>query len=191
MKAPSLLVAAALLGIAAAHATELVPLDATHESEGTVVKRLEFPDDPHGIASYEPPVGWAWSGDRDRLILVPETSASTMVVISRRPAAKAEALPDPVEERLAWVRARAPRDAEAVDFIAAAPAGLQIDGTEPLAVSYQYRYFGEDVRVTLWLLNRASEQLQFQLTSPAEAHAAVAHRFRRSLFTLNWGPRGS
>lgn len=174
---------------AAAAATDLQPMVGENELDGVVKSQLQFRDGVDTIGRYEPPAGWRYAGSPARLTLTPDWTNTASATITRRPAESAESIPVSPEERLAWAKACAPREAEDVAFVSAPPAEMQIDGIEPKVATYRYTLIGRNIRVTVYLLDREKEQLQFTVTSNDAEHGPVLEKFRRSLFTLNWGLR--
>ncbi len=173
----------------AATATDLRPVVGQNELDGVVQAELRFSDGVDAVARYEPPAAWRYAGSPARLTLTPDWTNTASATITRLPAESAESIPASPEERLVWAKARAPREAEDVAFVSAPPGEMQIDGIEPKVATYRYTLIGRNIRVTVYLLDRKKEQLQFTVTSNDSEHGPVLLKFRRSLFTLNWGPQ--
>lgn len=187
----SIIVAALALCAAGAHATDLRPVLGERKGDGVARQQLEFADGGSSMAFLDPPRGWSYSGSPTRLTLTPDWAGSAAATITRRPIAAAESIPASPEERAEWAKARAPREAENVEFVEGGPLGMQIDGIELFGATFRYTLVGREIRVTLWLLNRKEEQLQFQVMSNNAEHGPVVLAFRRSLYSMHWSPRQS
>jgi hypothetical protein len=142
----------------------LSPSLAEYELDGVKLKQLAFADGDKKVF-YQSPHGWDYSGSASQLTLRPPNKAQAEATISRIP------LPEPtsfdektvrklVEEAIASV----PKGSTNVELVSQEKNPVMIERKETLLVTLTYNFYGQAYGRSIMFLNRAKDQIRFQLT---------------------------
>jgi hypothetical protein len=164
MVRPLILALAGSLLIAPARAElDLTPKPSEYELDGVKFKQLAFSDGSK-IVTYAPPRGWDYSGSATQLTLRPpgKTEAEakiTKVALSQPASFDEETVNKLVQKAIASV----PPGSTNIQLVSREKNPLKIEGKETFLVTLSYSFYGNAYNRSILLLNRGTEQIQFQL----------------------------
>ncbi len=169
--------------IAAAHAgLQLTPKASEYFADGAKFTHLEFYDDGK-IATYEPPRGWAYSGNPAQLTLRPPNKAQAEITITRVPLSQPgsfdeESLKKLVSEAVALV----PKGSESISVVSQKKNPF-LRNKETFSITLSYTFYGQKYGRSILFLNRATDQIRFQLVSRMADFKDLQRTFQGSLST--------
>jgi hypothetical protein len=164
MVRPLILALAGSLLIAPARAElDLTPKPSEYELDGVKFKQLAFSDGSK-IVTYAPPRGWDYSGSATQLTLRPpgKTEAEakiTKVALSQPASFDEETVNKLVQKAIASV----PPGSTNIQLVSREKNPLKIERKETFLVTLSYSFYGNAYNRSILLLNRGTEQIQFQL----------------------------
>lgn len=157
----------------------------SHDSEldGVKLHQLVFQADGKQVF-YEPPRGWQYFGQEDRLRLVPPPGQQGEAFVSSRPLPQPQSFDEPTMKRLAEeVIASTPAGAKRVTLVSQEKNSVQIERKETFLVVINFELYGTPQARSVMFLNRDTEQLRFQLTCPQANFAKLQKQFFASHFS--------
>ena len=165
------------LFVTSAHAElQLRPKVVEYKGDGATFKHLEFSDGRNTV-TYQPPRGWACSGNTTRLTLRPPNKTQTEATITRVPLSEPgcfdeESLTTLVSDAVAQVI----KGSENISVVSQEKNLLMIQGKETFLITLSYTFYGQKYGRSILFMNRGNEQIRFQLTCHEadfnELHAA-------------------
>jgi hypothetical protein len=158
-----LALAGSLLTAPARAELDLTPKPSEYELDGVKFKQLAFSDGSK-IVTYAPPRGWDYSGSATQLTLRPpgKTEAEakiTKVALSQPASFDEETVNKLVQKAIASV----PPGATNIQLVSQEKNPLKIERKETFLVTLSYSFYGNAYQRSILLLNRGTEQIQFQL----------------------------
>jgi hypothetical protein len=154
------------LSIASARADlDLTPKLSEYELDGAKFKQLAF-SDGNNTVTYAPPRGWNYSGSVAQLVLQPPNKSQaeakiTKVMLSEPASFDEKTINKLVEEAIG----SAPRGSTDIQLVSQERNPLIIERKETLLIVLSYNFYGGAFSRSILFLNRANEQIRFQLTS--------------------------
>lgn len=175
---------ATLVALSARADIQFAPRQSEYVVEGMKFKQLSFSNGDSGEITYQPPPGWAYSGNAAKLTLRPAGKSQAEGTISRvllaRPSTFDEAETKKlIEETLASV----PKDSTDVAVVSEEKNPLKIGGKDTYIVIISYAYYGGIYKLSMMFTNRASEQVRFRFVSLASDFDELQRAFLASQFT--------
>ena len=164
MVRPLILALAGSLLIAPARAElDLTPKLSEYELDGVKFKQLAFSDGSK-IVTYAPPRGWDYSGSATQLTLRPRGKSQaeakiTTIALSQPASFDQETVNKLVQKAIASV----PPGATNIQLVSQEKNPLKIERKETFLVTLSYSFYGDAHKRSILLLNRGTEQIQFQL----------------------------
>ena len=164
MVRPLVLALAGSLLIAPAGAElDLTPQLSEYELDGVKFKQLAFSDGSK-IVTYAPPRGWDYSDSATQLTLRPPGKSQaeakiTKVALSQPASFDVETVNKLVQKAIASV----PPGATNIQLVSQEKNPLKIERKETFLVTLSYSSYGNAYNRSILLLNRGTEQIQFQL----------------------------
>ena len=164
MVRPLILALAGSLLIAPARADlDLTPKLSEYELDGVKFRQLAFSDGSK-IVTYAPPRGWDYSGSATQLTLRPRGKSQaeakiTKVALSQPATFDEETVKKLVQRAIASV----PPGSTNIQLVSREKNPLKIERKETFLVTLSYSFYGEAYKRSILLLNRGTEQIQFQL----------------------------
>jgi hypothetical protein len=164
MVRPLVLALAGSLLIAPAGAElDLTPQLSEYELDGVKFKQLAFSDGSK-IVTYAPPRGWDYSGSATQLTLRPPGKSQaeakiTKVALSQPASFDVETVNKLVQKAIASV----PPGSTNIQLVSQEKNPLMIERKETFLVTLSYSSYGNAYNRSILLLNRGTEQIQFQL----------------------------
>lgn len=154
---------------------QLTPKVAEYELDGVKFKQIAFSDDGKTV-TYQAPRGWDYSGNATQLTLRPPNKAQAEATISKIPLSQPGSfdqanLKKLVDEAIAVI----PKASSNMSVVAEEKNPLMIQRKETFLIRLNYTFFGQKMSRSILFLNRANEQLRFQLTC-READFNELHR---------------
>ncbi len=152
--------------------------------DGAKLKQLAFSDGSGKEITYSPPHGWKYSGASDKLTLRPPDTLQAEATIYRVPRQQAakfdeDAVKKLVEEALAAV----PKGSTNVKLVSQEKNPLKIERKETLLLILTYDLYGHRYSRSILFLNRATEQIRFQLTCLQADFEALQKAFLGSQYS--------
>ncbi len=162
----------------------LSPTKEEFKLEGVKLWRLAFENGTSQKATYQPPVGWLYSGGSNELELRPPGKAQVMVTITKIGPDRAISFAQRDQEKLKQKAIEAlPKRSSEIEIKEPQLNVLQISGKDTCLVEISYSSFGKKFRCYFLLLNLSEGQLRFQLTCPERDYDGLVQAFQRSLYT--------
>ena len=164
MVRPLILALAGSLLIAPARAElDLTPTLSEYELDGVKFKQLTFSDGSKTV-TYSPPRGWDYSGSAAQLTLRPPGKSQaeakiTKVALSQPASFDEETVKKLVQKAIASV----PPGSTDIQLVSQEKNPLKIERKETFLVTLSYSFYGNAYQRSILLLNRGTEQIQFQL----------------------------
>jgi len=179
-----LLLSGSLLIASARADLQLNPKISEYELDGAKFKQLAFSDGSGKDVTYSPPRGWDYAGSANQLTLRPPNKAQAEAAISRIP------LPEPVsfdektvkklvEEAVASV----PKGSTNVELVSQEKNPVMIERKETLLVTLTYNFYGHTYGRSILFLNRAKDQIRFQLTCRQTDFKDLQNAFLKSQYS--------
>jgi hypothetical protein len=177
----SLILIAALVGSSVRAELQLIPALADYQVEGVKFNRLAF-QDGNKNSTYEPPLGWDYSGSGNCLTLRPPGKSQTEATISRLPLPEPYAFTDEnLKKLLTEATASVPKNSSTVSVVLQAKNPIRISGKDTFEVIVSYNLLGQTFERSILFLNRDRDQLRFQLTAPNADFKQLQATFQSSL----------
>ena len=164
MVRPLILALAGSVLIAPARAElDLTPKLSEYELDGVKFKQLAFSDGSKTV-TYAPPRGWDYSGSATQLTLRPPGKSQaeakiTKVALSQPASFDGETVNKLVQKAIA----SAPPGTTSIQLVSQEKNPLKIERKETFLVTLSYSSYGNAYNRSILLLNRGTEQIQFQL----------------------------
>ena len=164
MVRPLILALANCALVVPAHAgLDLTPKPSQYELDGAKFKQLSFSDGSK-VVTYEPPRDWDYSGSATQLTLRPSGKSQAEATIKKvalsQPASFDEkTVTKLVQEAIASV----PPGSTDIQLLSQEKNPLMIERKETFLVTLSYSFYGDAHKRSILLLNRGTEQIQFQL----------------------------
>lgn len=175
-----------LVALCAANASaqlQLTPQREQYELDGVKLEHLVFPNG-ETKATYSAPHGWDYSGSATQLVLHPPKKVQAEATITRVPLAPPGSFD---EEQLTKLTAEAtalvPKGSEKITIISQDKSPLAINGQDTFLVVIGYNYYGQEYRRSILFLNRATDQIRFQLTCRAPDFDELQRAFMQSQYS--------
>lgn len=161
----------------------LVPEVTEQDLDGAKIRLLAFADDGKKV-TYQPPLGWDYSGNATQLTLSPHDKVQANATVRKIPlqqpgAFGAEDIKKLVEAAPTFV----PGGSERVSVVAQESNPLLINRKETFELVLDYVYYGQEFRSSILFLNRGNEQMRFQLTCRASDFPELQRTFQQSLYS--------
>lgn len=180
----SIILALAIFGTGLARGDlQLQPQVAEFDLEGVKFKHLVFSDGSHQI-TYSPPRGWQYFGSEDCLTLHPPNSTTGEAVIRKVRLAEPGVFDEVTTKRLCeQVLALLPSNAMHATIVSQEKNPLLIERKETFLIIINFDCAGVPYSRSVMFLNRTTEQIQFQLTSPRWSFPPLQKAFLASQFS--------
>jgi hypothetical protein len=162
----------------------LSPRREDFQLDGVKLWRLAFENGTDQKATYQPPVGWSYSGGTNELSLQPPGKTQVSVVITKIGLDRAISFAEGDREKLKQRAIEAlPEGSTEIKVEEPQLNVLQISGKDTSIVKVRYRSFGEKFQRYFLLLNLSEGQLRFQLTCRERDYDELVQAFQRSLYS--------
>jgi len=173
-----------VLSPAATAGLNLSPRSESFELDGVKISQLSFQSEADSRATYQPPLGWKFSGTRDVLELTPENISQAQAKIAKVPAGSAVRFD---EEGLKELRDETinslPEGSQQVAITNLELNPLQIEQNQTYLVELTFTFFGEKFACYSLTLGRQPEAISFRLTCRQKDYSELRRVFQQSLFT--------
>ena len=154
-----------------------------YDLDGVKMHQLVFADGTKHV-TYTPPRGWQCFGDPDRLRLTPPVGQAGDGVVTRMKLPAPQVFDEATMKRLAdEVVAGLPGGATRATVLSQEKNALQIERKDTFLVIVNFDLYGMPQTRSVMFLNRDTEQIRFQFTSPQTAFANLQKQFLASQFT--------
>jgi hypothetical protein len=162
---------------------DLSPKFSYYELDGLQFRKLVFVENGREV-TYVPPRDWDYSGSATRLILHPPRKAQAEAAITTTSLPSGTGLDEAATNTLVNETLRSvPVGSTHIAVISQERNPLLIAGKETFFVSVTYIFYGETYTRSVLFLNRASEQMRFQLISRSSDFEELQAEFQRSLYS--------
>ena len=154
-----------------------------YDLDGIKMHQLVFADGIKQI-TYTPPRGWQYFGDPDRLRLTPPVGQPGDGQVTRAKLPAPQLFDEATMKRLTdEVVAGLPGSATRATVVSQEKNPLQIERKETFLVIVNFELYGMPQTRSVMFLNRDTEQIRFQFTSPQPSFAKLQKQFLASQFT--------
>jgi len=151
--------------------------------DGVKLRELVFSDAGKRV-TYEPPRGWQYFGDENALRLMPPPGHTGEGLVTRIKLAQPEKFDDVTMKRLAnEVLILAPPGAKQVRLVSMEKNPLLIENKETFLVIANFELYGTSQMRSVMFLNRDTDQVRFQFTSPETSFKTLQKQFLASHFS--------
>ncbi len=172
------------LSLGATAELNLSPRLESFDMDGVKLSQLAFEAGGDSPATYQPPPGWKYSGNRDALELTLENIPQARARIAKLPAGSGIRFD---EEGLKRLREEAinsvPQGSEHVAITNVELNPLQIEHKQTYLVELTFTFFGEKFACYSLTLDRQPEAISFRLTCRQKDYSELRQVFHKSLFT--------
>ncbi len=162
---------------------DLTPKLSEYNSEGFKVRKLVFLESGKDV-SYVPPRDWDYSGNPTKLVLHPRRKAQAEASVTKSILGPATRF-DETTTKLLVAEALRSMPVGSTDFtlISQEVNPFLFAGKETFRVSWTYSFYGENYTRSLLFVNRATDQIRFQLVCRTADFEGLQKEFDRSLFS--------
>ena len=162
---------------------DLNPKLSEYNSEGFKVRKLVFLESGRDV-TYIPPRDWDYSGSAAKLVLHPRQKAQAEASITKSVLGTATRFDETTTKPLVAEALRSiPAGSTDVSLISQEINPFPIAGKETFRVSCTYTFYGENYTRSLLFVNRATDQIRFQLVCRTADFEGLQKEFHRSLFS--------
>lgn len=169
-------------GIATAE-LDLTPKLSEYSSEGFKVRKLVFLESGKDV-TYVPPRDWDYSGNPAKLVLHPRQKAQAEASITKAVLGSATRFDETTAKVLVAEAVRSlPAGSTEVVLVSQEIKPFLLAGKETFRVSWTYMFYGESYTRSLLFVNRATDQIRFQLVCRTVDFDGLQKEFQHSLFT--------
>jgi hypothetical protein len=169
-------------GIATAE-LDLTPKLSEYNLEGFKVRKLVFLESGKNV-TYIPPKDWDFSGNATKLVLHPHQKAQAEASITKSLLASATRFDEATTKLLVAEALRSmPAGSTDVTLISQEINPFLVAGKETFRVSWAYSFYGETYTRSLLFVNRATDQIRFQLVCRTADFEGLQKEFQHSLFS--------
>ncbi len=154
-----------LLAAGARADLQLKPQTGEYELEGFKFTRVVFQDSNGERVTYSPPSDWEYTGDVDRFVLHPKQKTGAEAAITRASLSKPQVFDEETMKQLSAEAINSlPNGASQTEIVAQEKNPVLIERKETYLVVINYTLRGHPQSRSVMFVNRANEQLRFQLT---------------------------
>ncbi|MDP9100320.1 MAG: hypothetical protein M3N48_15210 [Verrucomicrobiota bacterium] len=162
---------------------DLTPKLSEYNSEGFKVRKLVFLESGKDV-TYIPPRDWDYSGNATKLVLHPRQKAQAEASITKSVLGVAPRFDEKTTKLLAAEALRSmPAGSTDVTLISQETNPFLFAGKETFRASWSYNFYGETYTGFLLFVNRATDQIRFQLVCRTADFEGLQKEFQRSLFS--------
>jgi hypothetical protein len=162
---------------------QLTPTLQENQGDGVTYKQLAFSDGAITI-TYRAPSNWHYFGNANQLVLRPPNKPQAEATITKIPLSQPVRFDDEtVKKLITEITAAVPKESKAITVVSEQRNPIIIDGKETFLVILDYTLIGQAYRRSILFLNRATEQLRFQLTCREVDFEDLQATFFRSQFS--------
>jgi len=162
---------------------DLTPKLLEYKSEGFKVRKLVFLESGKEV-TYVPPRDWDYSGSPTKLVLHPHQKAQAEASITKSVLGAAPRFDETMTKPLvAEVLRSVPAGSTNVTLISQEINQFPIARRETFRMSWSYTFYGETYTGSLLFVNRATDQIRFQLVCRTADFEGLQKEFQHSLFT--------
>jgi hypothetical protein len=162
---------------------DLTPKLSEYNSEGFKVRKLVFLESGKDV-TYVPPRDWDYSGNETKLVLHPRQKAQAEASVTKSVLGTASRFDEVTTKLLVAEALRSiPAGSTDVALISQEINPFLFAGKETFRVSWTYTFYGETYTRSLLVVNRATDQIRFQLVCRTADFEGLQKEFHRSLFS--------
>lgn len=162
---------------------DLNPKLSEYSSEGFKVRKLVFLESGKDV-TYIPPRDWDYSGSATKLVLHPHQKAQAEASITTSIRGAAVRFDETTTKVLVAEALKSmPAGSTNVTLISQEINPFLVAGKETFRLSWTYSFYGETFTRSLLFVNRATDQIRFQLVCRAADFDGLQKEFQHSLFT--------
>jgi hypothetical protein len=162
---------------------DLTPKLLEYNSEGFKVRKLVFLESGKDV-TYIPPRDWDYSGSATKLVLHPRQKAQAEASITKSVLGTGSRFNEATTKMLVTEALKSmPAGSTEVTLTSQEINPFLFAGKETFRVSWTYTFYGETYTRSLLFVNRATDQIRFQLVSRTADFEGLQKEFQRSLFT--------
>lgn len=160
----------------------LTPTLQEYEGDGVKFTQLAFHNGDK-LATYSPPRGWDYMGSAKRLTLRPKDKVQAEATISSIPQKDAQSFDDPTTKKLTDEVVASAGAASNVTVLMQQLNPFMVERKETFLVAVKYSANGLTYVRSVIFLNRAGEQIRFQLICREQDYKDLQKVFQSSLFS--------
>lgn len=160
---------------------DLTPRLSESTFEGVKVRKLVFVESGKDV-TYMPPRDWNYSGNATKLVLHPPRKAQAEASITKFVLGAGTRFDEKTTNLLVAEALRSvPAGSTDVTLVSQETNSALFAGKEAFRVSWTYTFYGETYTRSLLFVNRATDQIRFQLICRTSDFAELQGEFQRSL----------
>ena len=162
---------------------DLTPKLSEYNSEGFKVRKLVFLESGKDV-TYVPPRDWDYSGNATKLVLHPRQKSQAEASVTKSVLGTATRFDETTTKLLVAEAFRSmPAGSTDVTLISQEINQFPFAGKETFRMSCSYTFYGETYTGSLLFVNRATDQIRFQLVCRTADFEGLQKEFQRSLFS--------
>lgn len=162
---------------------DLTPKLSEYNSEGFKVRKLVFLESGKDV-TYIPPRDWDYSGSATKLVLHPRQKAQAEASITKSVLGAGSRFDETTTKVLVAEALKSmPAGSADVTLISQEINAFLFAGKETFRVSWTYTFYGETYTRALLFVNRATDQIRFQLVCRTADFEGLQKEFEHSFFT--------